>query len=54
MRKFLWFTLLGTAALALLLYAEERRRLKREARRFEEICPERPEEKDEPGSDGNS
>jgi hypothetical protein len=44
MKKFLWLTLAGTAALALLLYAEARQSLKRRAKRFDEICPEPPDE----------
>ena len=47
MRKFLVITLVGTAALLLVLYAESRARLKREAQRFDELRPE-PSEGPEP------
>jgi hypothetical protein len=50
MRKFLWFALAGTAALALALYAEGRRRLRQEERRFNEICPEPPQDAEPPDS----
>jgi hypothetical protein len=49
-KRFLWLALAGTAALALMLYAEGRRRLRQEAKRFDEICPEPPPEQDDPSA----
>jgi hypothetical protein len=39
-RRLLLVTLVGTAVLACVLYLQGRERLKREARRFDELCPE--------------
>jgi hypothetical protein len=52
MKKFLLWTLAGTAALFLMLYVQNRERLKREAQLFDELCPERPEGAPPPDEDG--